>query len=99
MNCSVSFSDFTKFYRTNERFLLPESGTAAPRSPIMDAAYNLVQFSNERNGIARIKNALKGLLPIAAVKELRRRQAARCGDLRYRDDDTSTTIGALFRKK
>lgn len=98
LNCSVSFSDFTKFYRTNERYLLPEEGTPTSRSPIMDEDYRLIQFS-KRDGAAWIKKALKEVLPKSAVQALQRRRASRGGDLRYRDDLTAATIGALFRKK
>jgi 2-polyprenyl-3-methyl-5-hydroxy-6-metoxy-1,4-benzoquinol methylase len=99
LNCSVSFSDFTKFYQLNERFFVSESGTAAARSPILDKDYNLIQFAHAGDGLARLKNILKGLLPSAVTRKLRRLRAARGGVLRYRDDDTSTTIGVHFKKK
>jgi hypothetical protein len=99
VNCSVSFSDFPKFYQINERFLVTGRESAAARSPILDKDYNLIQFAHDRDGLAPIKNALKNLLPSAVTKALQRLRASRRGDLRNRDDDTSTTIGALFRKK
>ncbi len=98
LNCTVSFSDFTKFYQLNERFLASESGAVAARSPILDKDYNLIQFAHARDGLAPLKNMLKGLLPPAVHKEVRRLRASRSGVLRNRNDDTSTTIGALFRK-
>ena len=97
VNCSVSFSDFTRFYQSNERFLVAGSASSVVRSPILDQDYKLIQFAHGRRAPAPIKNAVKAFLPGPAAVALRRLQAWQRGDVR-RDDETSTTIGALFRK-
>lgn len=98
LNCLVSFSDFTKFYQRNERFLISGDGTETLRTSILNENYELIQFAHAANGTAPLKDALKGLLPSGVTQQWRRLRAARGGALRYRDDDTSTTIGALFQK-
>jgi SAM-dependent methyltransferase len=98
LNCSVTFSDFTKFYELNKRTVVPESGTAVTRTPILDKDYNLIQFAHPGSAVERLKNSLKSLVPGAVAAKLRRLRESRDNYLQYRDNDTSTTIGALFKK-
>lgn len=99
VDCSVEFSNFTEFYAVNEQPLARGGGASAVRSPILDKNYNLIQFASSGQGLAPFKTALSALLPATATKALRRFRASRGSEIRYRDDATSSTIGALFRKK
>jgi SAM-dependent methyltransferase len=98
LNCAVSFSDFTEFYRRNERYLTLDNAAAGLRTPILDKDYNLIQFAHGPDGFAPLKNVLKGLLPSGVTRRWRRLRTSRGGGLQVRDDDTATTIGALFQK-
>jgi SAM-dependent methyltransferase len=94
LDCPVSFTDFTDFYRVTDGFLK----RAEARTPIFDESYNLIQAAPAPGRLAPVKKAIRKLLPTEVVRRLRRLQMARLGTLGLRDDATSETIGALFKK-
>ena len=94
LDCPVSFTDFADFYEVTDGFLK----RAEARTPIFDENYNLIQATQAPGQLAPIKKAIRKLLPGEVVRRLHRLRMARLGTLGLRNNATSETIGALFKK-